>query len=846
MRDRIALETVGTALHDDELRFAGFEVLLHALPDQRKFCVVGAGGQRHVQLGPARRAGAGLISGAGPRVQEATILVNIGKQGVRIILETVEHAVAVVRVDVDISDALHVVALAQVLDRDAAVIEDTESRCAAACRVVQTGDRDERARVVVVHQLVNGAQHRAHHGRSGVVDPGHGGRIAIVQPAAADGRHARYFVNVIRRVKQGEFIGERLAWMAIGNRIPEPRFFQFRMERIMTIGAERVRVAESVRGDRFSPVNQHLVVHARRADVCLWRSIPDNARSLIPASNTANTMAQYIYTMNRVAKVVPPKRHILRDISLSFFPGAKIGVLGLNGSGKSTLLRIMAGLDTEIDGEARPQTGIKIGYLPQEPELDPDKDVRGNVEDGVAETKALVDRFNEISMQFAEPMDDEQMNALLEEQGKLQDAIDAAGAWELDRKLEIAADALRLPPWDADVTKLSGGERRRVALCRLLLSQPDMLLLDEPTNHLDAESVAWLERFLDEYPSTVIAVTHDRYFLDNVAGWILELDRGHGIPWEGNYSSWLEQKEARLQHEEAAEKARRKAMQHELEWVRSNPKGRQAKSKARLRQFEEISSPSYQKRNETNEIYIPPGPRLGDVVLEVNNLKKGFGDKLLIDDLSFQLPAGGIVGVIGPNGAGKTTMFRMITGEQAPDAGTLRLGDTVEIAAVDQSRDSLNDNKTVWEEISDGLDMITVGNYETSSRAYVGRFNFRGQDQQKKIGLLSGGERNRVHLAKTLRAGGNLILLDEPTNDLDVETLRALEEALLEFPGSAIVISHDRWYLDRIATHILAFEGNSEVVWFAGNYADYEEDRKRRLGADAANPHRIKYKKLQD
>jgi sulfate-transporting ATPase len=555
-------------------------------------------------------------------------------------------------------------------------------------------------------------------------------------------------------------------------------------------------------------------------------------------------MAQYIYTMNRVAKVVAPKRHILRDISLSFFPGAKIGVLGLNGSGKSTLLRIMAGLDTEIDGEARPQAGIKIGYLPQEPELDPAKDVRGNVEEGVAETKALLDRFNEISMQFAEPMDDDQMNALLEEQGKLQDAIDAEGAWELDRKLEIAADALRLPEWEADVTKLSGGERRRVALCRLLLSQPDMLLLDEPTNHLDAESVAWLERFLDEYPSTVIAVTHDRYFLDNVAGWILELDRGHGIPWEGNYSSWLEQKEARLQNEEASEKARRKAMQHELEWVRSNPKGRQAKSKARLRQFEEISSPSYQKRNETNEIYIPPGPRLGDVVLEVNDLKKGFGDKLLIDGLSFQLPPGGIVGVIGPNGAGKTTMFRMITGTEQPDSGSIRLGDTVKIASVDQSRDSLNDDKTVWEEISDGLDLINVGNYETSSRAYVGRFNFRGQDQQKKIGLLSGGERNRVHLAKMLRSGGNLLLLDEPTNDLDVETLRALEEALLEFPGSAVVISHDRWFLDRIATHILAFEGNSEVTWFAGNYADYEQDRKRRLGADAANPHRIKYKKL--
>ena len=556
-------------------------------------------------------------------------------------------------------------------------------------------------------------------------------------------------------------------------------------------------------------------------------------------------MAQYIYTMNRVAKMVPPKRHILRDISLSFFPGAKIGVLGLNGSGKSTLLRIMAGLDTEIDGEARPQPGIKIGYLPQEPELDPDKDVRGNVEEGVAETKALLDRFNDISMKFAEPMNDDEMNALLEEQGKLQDAIDAEGAWELDRKLEIAADALRLPPWDADISKLSGGERRRVALCRLLLSQPDMLLLDEPTNHLDAESVAWLERFLDEYPSTVIAVTHDRYFLDNVAGWILELDRGHGIPWEGNYSSWLEQKEARLQHEESSEKARRKAMQHELEWVRSNPKGRQAKSKARLRQFEEISSPGYQKRNETNEIYIPPGPRLGDVVLEVDGLKKGFGDKLLIDGLSFQLPPGGIVGVIGPNGAGKTTMFRMINGDEKPDSGTLRLGDTVAIASVDQSRDSLSDDKTVWEEISDGLDLITVGNYETSSRAYVGRFNFRGQDQQKKIGLLSGGERNRVHLAKTLRAGGNLLLLDEPTNDLDVETLRALEEALLEFPGSAIVISHDRWFLDRIATHILAFEGNSEVVWFAGNYADYEADRKRRLGADASSPHRIKYKRLE-
>jgi len=542
--------------------------------------------------------------------------------------------------------------------------------------------------------------------------------------------------------------------------------------------------------------------------------------------------------------MVPPKRFIIKDISLSFFPGAKIGVLGLNGSGKSTLLRIMAGIDPEFDGEARPQPGINIGYLPQEPELNNDKDVRGNVEEGVAETKALLDRFNEISMAFAEPMDDDQMNKLLEEQGSLQDAIDSSGAWELDRKLDVAADALRLPPWDADVSMLSGGEKRRVALCRLLLSEPDMLLLDEPTNHLDAESVAWLERFLEEYPGTVIAVTHDRYFLDNVAGWILELDRGHGIPWEGNYSSWLEQKENRLQQEDATEKARQKAMQSELEWVRSNPKGRHAKSKARLRQFEEISSANYQKRNETNEIYIPPGPRLGDVVIEVTDLQKGFGDKLLMDSLSFTLPAGGIAGIIGPNGAGKTTLFRMIAGTEQPDAGTVRLGESVRIASVDQSRDSLNDSKTIWEDISDGQDLITVGKYETPSRAYVGRFNFRGTEQQKKIGLLSGGERNRVHLAKMLKEGGNLLLLDEPTNDLDVETLRALEQALLEFPGSAIVISHDRWFLDRIATHILAFEGDSRAVWFAGNYSDYEEDRRRRLGSEADRPHRIKYKKL--
>ena len=555
-------------------------------------------------------------------------------------------------------------------------------------------------------------------------------------------------------------------------------------------------------------------------------------------------MAQYIYTMNSVAKMVPPKKFIIRDISLSFFPGAKIGVLGINGSGKSTLLRIMAGLDKEFDGEARPQAEIKIGYLPQEPELDLKKNVRQNVEIGVSEIQSLLTRFDEISMRFGEELSEDEMNALLEEQGKLQDAIDSCGGWELDRKLDIAADALRLPPWDSKVTNLSGGEKRRVALCRLLLSEPDMLLLDEPTNHLDAESVAWLERFLEEYKGTVIAVTHDRYFLDNVAGWILELDRGHGIPWEGNYSSWLEQKEKRLSQEEATQKAKQKAMQVELEWVRQNPKARQAKSKARLKQFAELTSEKYQARNETNEIFIPPGPRLGDLVIEAKDIQKAFDEKVLIESLSFQLPAGGIVGIIGPNGAGKTTLFNMITGHEKTDAGEIRLGETVKIASVDQSRDCLDDNKTIWEEISDGQDIITVGKYETPSRAYVGRFNFRGTEQQKKIGLLSGGERNRVHLAKMLKSGGNLLLLDEPTNDLDVETLRALETALLEFPGSAIVISHDRWFLDRIATHILAFEGNSQVNWFSGNFSEYEEDRKRRLGSNEIQPSRIKYKKI--
>ena len=555
-------------------------------------------------------------------------------------------------------------------------------------------------------------------------------------------------------------------------------------------------------------------------------------------------MAQFIYTMNRVGKVVPPKRVILRDISLSFFPGAKIGVLGLNGSGKSTLLRIMAGIDREIEGEARPQPGIKVGFLPQEPELDAAKNVRGIVVEGVAQTQGLIDRFNAVSDRMAEPMSDEEMTKLLDEQAELQSKIETVNGWELERKLEIAADALRLPPWDAEIAKLSGGEKRRVALCRLLLSQPDMLLLDEPTNHLDAESVAWLEHFLEEYPSTVVAVTHDRYFLDNVAEWILELDRGHGIPWHGNYSSWLEQKSARLEQEERQQEGLQKALKRELEWVRENPKARRVKSKARIARYEELAAAEFQKRNETNEIYIPPGPRLGEHVIEVKDLSKGYGERLLIDGLSFNLPAGGIVGIIGPNGAGKTTLFRMLTGGEKPDGGEIRIGPTVQLAYVDQSRQSLDNSKTVWAEISGGQDIIKVGNYETPSRGYVGRFNFKGAQQQQFIGELSGGERNRVHLAKVLRAGGNVLLLDEPTNDLDIETLRALEEALLSFPGCAVVISHDRWFLDRIASHILAFEGNSEVVWFEGNYAEYAEDLKRRKGDDAAQPHRIRYKRL--
>jgi sulfate-transporting ATPase len=556
-------------------------------------------------------------------------------------------------------------------------------------------------------------------------------------------------------------------------------------------------------------------------------------------------MAQYIYTMQGVSKIVPPKREILKNIWLSFYPGAKIGVLGLNGSGKSTLLKIMAGVDKDIVGEARPQPGINIGYLSQEPQLDPSKDVRGNVEEALGDVKKMLDRFNEISMKFAEPMSDDEMNKLLEEQGDLQNAIDAAGGWEVERKLEIAADALRLPPWEADVTKLSGGERRRVALCRLLLSKPDMLLLDEPTNHLDAESVAWLERFLHEYSGTVVAVTHDRYFLDNAAGWILELDRGAGIPYEGNYSSWLEQKETRLAREEKQQAAHARTMKAELEWVRTNPKGRQAKSKARLARFEELNSQEFQKRNETQELYIPPGQRLGDMVIELDKVTKSFADRLLVDKLSFSVPKGAIVGIIGPNGAGKSTLFKMITGKEQPDSGSIRLGDTVQLAYVDQSRDALDDSKTVWQEISDGQDLMMVGAFEMPSRAYVGRFNFKGTDQQKFVKELSGGERNRVHLAKLLKSGGNVLLLDEPTNDLDVETLRALEEALLAFPGCAMVISHDRWFLDRVATHILAFEDDGNSTWFAGNYTEYEDDRIKRLGDAAKQPHRMKYKKLQ-
>ncbi|MDC3263994.1 energy-dependent translational throttle protein EttA [Porticoccaceae bacterium] len=553
-------------------------------------------------------------------------------------------------------------------------------------------------------------------------------------------------------------------------------------------------------------------------------------------------MAQYVYTMNRVSKIVPPKREILKDISLSFFPGAKIGVLGLNGSGKSTLLKIMAGLDTEFQGEARPMPGLKVGYLAQEPHLDPDKDVRGNVEDGVREAVDALKELDQVYADYASP--DADFDALAKRQGELEEIIEAWDAHNLDHALDVAADALRLPPWDADVTSLSGGERRRVALCRLLLSKPDMLLLDEPTNHLDAESVFWLEKFLEEFAGTVVAVTHDRYFLDNVAGWILELDRGHGIPYEGNYSAWLDGKVRRLKTESKQEATRQKALKQELEWVRQNTKGRQAKSKARLARFDELNSQEFQARNETNEIYIAPGERLGDKVIELNNVCKGFGDQVLIDDFSVAIPKGSVVGIIGGNGAGKSTLFRMIAGTETPDSGTVSLGESVKVAYVEQSRDSLDDNHNVWEAISGGHDMITIGSYEVSSRAYAGRFNFRGSDQQKRVGELSGGERGRLHLANTLKQGANVLLLDEPSNDLDIETLRALEEAILSFPGCVMVISHDRWFLDRIATHILAYEGDSEMEFFAGGYSEYHEDFIRRKGTDS-QPTRVKYKRLR-
>ncbi|GIK98562.1 MAG: energy-dependent translational throttle protein EttA [Alphaproteobacteria bacterium] len=553
---------------------------------------------------------------------------------------------------------------------------------------------------------------------------------------------------------------------------------------------------------------------------------------------------QYIYVMKGLSKIYPGGRKVLDNIWLSFLPGAKIGVLGLNGSGKSTLMKIMAGLDTDFGGEAWAAEGVSVGYLPQEPELDPDLDVQGNVMQGLASTKALLDRFEAVSMRLGEELSDDEMNALIAEQGELQEKIDAADAWDLQRTVEIAMDALRCPPGDADVSKLSGGERRRVALCRLLLQKPDLLLLDEPTNHLDAESVAWLERFLAEYKGTVVAVTHDRYFLDNVAGWILELDRGSGIPWEGNYSSWLEQKQKRLEQEEKQESARQRTLERELEWIRQSPRARQAKSKARITAYENLLAESGQQAQGQAQIVIPPGPRLGDLVIEAQDLRKGFGDRLLIEKLSFRLPPGGIVGVIGPNGAGKTTLFRMVVGQEQPDGGSLRIGETVKLGYVDQSRDTLAPNKTVWEEIADGRDELELGRRKVQSRSYVAGFNFKGADQQKKVGQLSGGERNRVHLAKMLKSGANLLLLDEPTNDLDVDTLRALEEALLEFAGCAVIISHDRWFLDRIATHILAFEGDSQVLWFEGNYQDYEADRKRRLGAEADQPHRIKYKPL--
>ena len=839
MRKRITGDTVGAALQDDELGCVVLEVAHDLRPGALERRIVGARCERQVELGPRRRPAPALLGAARARVQEPAVLVQVGEDHLRVALEAVIHAIAVVRVDVHVGHPRQTRLASQPLDGDGAIVQRTKTRRARTPRVVQPRDRHEGPPRPPLHHLLAGEQGRADHIGRGLVHAAERRRVAAIEVAGARRRTSDQPLEIGRFVEEFELDPARLPRVLDAAAPLEAAGDELAVKRRMPIEPERVAAAEPVARETIAGNDEDLGHDASEP------STGDNARPFICPKRPHNTaMAQYIYTMNRVGKIVPPKRQILRDISLSFFPGAKIGVLGLNGSGKSTLLKIMAGLDNNIEGEARPQSGIKVGYLPQEPELDPAKTVRQEVIAGIGGMFAKVERFNAISEAFAEPMSDDEMNKLLEEQAKLQDQIDAAGGWELDRKLEIAADALRLPPWESTIDKLSGGEKRRVALCRLLLSAPDMLLLDEPTNHLDAESIAWLEKYLEEYPSTVIAVTHDRYFLDNVAEWILELDRGHGIPYHGNYSSWLEQKEKRLAQEEREREALRKTLERELEWVRQNPKARQAKSKARMQRYEELASREFQERNETNEIYVPPGERLGDLVIEAKGLRKSFGDRLLIDNLNFNLPPGGIVGIIGPNGAGKTTLFRMLTGIEQPDDGEIRIGPTVKLAYVDQSRQALNDKNSVWQEISNGLDLIKVGNYETPSRGYVGRFNFKGSQQQQLIGELSGGERNRVHLAKVLKSGGNVLLLDEPTNDLDVETLRALEEGLLAFPGCAVVISHDRWFLDRIATHILAFEGNSEVVWFEGNYQEYVEDYRKRRGEDANQPHRIRYKPL--
>jgi sulfate-transporting ATPase len=855
VRNRIALETISPALQKQEFRLEALQVVDHTRPNFRKRRIGGARRQRQVELGAGGGATPCFMHSAGAGIQITSIFMDIGNDHVRVILERVEHPVAVMGVDIDVGNALQARTPAQQLDRHSAIVENAEAGGMVAGGVVQTSYGYERPAAAALHDRIGGIECGADDIGRRLVNTAEGRGIPSIQKPLPGRRALAHEIDVRRCMEAQELlVGSRARLKQLHARIKTAAFELAQKGRI-AVRPERMPVAKAVTREALCQHYCHGGPHNAPSRNC--QSLAQGACTAIakPARldhnprlfftlHTSSCVAQYIFTMNRVSKVVPPKRVILRDISLSFFPGAKIGVLGLNGSGKSTLLRIMGGLDTSFDGEARPQNGIRVGFLPQEPELDAAKDVRATVMEGVGEVFDLVERFNQVSDKFAHPMSDEEMNTLLEEQAKLQDAIDAAGGWELERKLEIAADALRLPPWETKIATLSGGEKRRVALCRLLLSAPDMLLLDEPTNHLDAESIAWLERYLEEYPSTVIAVTHDRYFLDNVAEWILELDRGHGIPWQGNYSSWLEQKERRLALEERENQTLRKTLERELEWVRQNPKARQAKSKARLQRYEELASKEFQERNETNEIYIPPGERLGDLVIEVKNMRKAYGERLLIDNASFNLPRGGIVGIIGPNGAGKTTLFRMLTGVEAPDSGEIRVGPSVKLAYVDQSRQSLDAKKTVWEEISGGLDMIKVGNYETPSRSYVGRFNFKGAQQQQHIGELSGGERNRVHLAKVVKSGGNVLLLDEPTNDLDIETLRALEEALLSFPGCAVVISHDRWFLDRIATHILAFEGNSEVVWFEGNYQEYTEDFKRRKGDEAAHPHRLRYRPL--